>query len=234
MLLKPEGSQMQSDDDRIKAYIDSLAQAGIDPRTFAAIVSQFAGSTQTPTGGSDNVPGFEYVQRVSNAALQAMLAHGEEANRAWSEIRRGRFGIGAAMQSWTKVVENYACVVMEGLRFTAHPPQPAWLFIPYSKGRPTTQFSIRMDTLREQASDVESTKFESPGPLGSAAAPRQGTVTSSLYKKTPKVVDGRIEFSLDPDLVKELENDTMHTALVFRKGRGATPPVAVIVMRVTA
>jgi hypothetical protein len=224
---------MQSDNDRIKAYIDSLEQAGIDPRQFAAIVSQFVGSTQTPTGGSDNVPGFEYAQRVSTAAFHAVLAHGEEANRAWSEIRRGRFGIGAAMQSWTKVVENYACVVMEGLRFPAQAPQPAWLFIPYSKKKPpTTPFSLRIDTTREQATPLEFTTFEGRAPAGDAGA--RATVRNALYTKTPDVAGGRIEFSLDHNKIQKLDDDTEHTAFAFRKGMGAGPPVAVIVLRVTA
>jgi hypothetical protein len=226
---------MQPESEQYNAYFEQLKQAGIDPRLFAAIVSQFMGSTPPPPTGSDNVPGFEYVQRVSAAALHAVLAHGEEANRAWSELRRGRFGIGAALQSWTKVVENYAGVVTEGLRFTPQPAQPAWLFIPYSKKNPpTTKFSLRIDTTREPIASLHFTEFEGPAPVRSAA-PGSGRVKSVLYKKgIPEVVGNRVEFNLDHSQVQQLDDGTQHTAFVYRKGMGAAPPVAVVVVQVTA
>jgi len=224
---------MQPESEQYNAYFEQLKQAGIDPRLFAAFVSQFMGSTPPPPTGSDNVPGFEYVQRVSTAALHAVMAHGEEANRAWSELRRGRFGIGAALQSWTKVVENYAGLVTEGLRFTPHASQPAWLFIPYSKkDPPTTKFSIRIDTTREPIPSLQFTDFEGLAPVGYTG--ERSTRRNALYKKPPDVTGGRIEFSLDHDKIKALDDDTEHTAFAFRKGMGAAPPVAVIVVRVTA
>jgi hypothetical protein len=217
----------ENDAARFKDWFDELARAGIDPRQFAAFVSQFIGSTPPSPGAGDNVPGFEYVQRVSTAAFHAVLAHGEEANRAWSETRRGRFGIGAAMQSWTKVVENYAGVVAEGLRFPAQTSQPGWQFIPYSKKNPPTPpFSVRTDSTRELRQGLEYTTFAPLVPTGSSTK-------SVRYSKTPEVVGGRIEFTLDRSQIQTLDSNTDYIGFIYRKGMGAAPPVAIIVVHVT-
>lgn len=218
------------------AYFEQLKQAGIDPRLFAAFVSQFMGATPSSSTDKDNVPGFEYVQRVSTAALHALLGNGEEANRVWFEMRRGRLGFGALLRSWTKMVENAGGVVTEALRLTPQAVQPAWLFIPYSKtDPPTTKFAIRLDTTPEPIASLQFTDFEGPAPVGSQAAAMGGSGRgkSRLYKKgIPDVVGNRLEFSLDEGKVKELDVNTQHTAFVFRKGMGAAPPVAVVIVQV--
>src|SRR5262245_12801056 len=148
---------MLSDDAarRVDELFDALDRAGVDPQQFAAFLKNAIGS-DAAIGGDDNVPGFEFLQRVTTATVRALTAHAEELNGAWSEIRRGRFGPGVAMQSWTRVVENYYGIVTEAWRGPSPTAKPAWLVIPYSKSKPPApSFSVPVEAVLEKGAQID-------------------------------------------------------------------------------
>src|SRR5262249_49433491 len=113
--------------------IDALRAAGVTPQRFASFVQSFTGSEPSMPKG-DNFPGFEYIDRVSTSAWRALTAHAQLVNASWSNLRQGRYPLDAAMQSWTRIVENYYGVFAEALRGPTRIVQPVWLVIPYTKG----------------------------------------------------------------------------------------------------
>jgi hypothetical protein len=213
---------------RIVDYLSELQKAGVDPKQFAAFLRNVTGGGDTvPDGGDDNAPGFGYASRVSTAAFRALSSHGEEMNRAWCEIRQGRYGVGTAMKSWARVTETYVGVLAEAWR-GPQLPSPSWLFIAFSKSDESVvmHYSIRVDDVLPAGTLLDSSEFEPVGGSG-------GVVAATLYADPPKVVASRIEFVLDEDRLRALTDGTTYIAFIVRKGAGAVPPLAVVLIRVT-
>jgi hypothetical protein len=225
---------MATGDEAAKAlidYLNDLRSKGEGPKHFAAFSRNLTGSDgvnpEVNEDGDDNLPGFEYLQRVSTAAFRAVTSHGEELNSAWSEIRRGRYSFDTAMKSWAKLTENYYGVFTEALRGPVELHRPAWLIIPYSKsqgGAPA--FSVRIDGVLKKGTPLEYTKFEGVGATPSAI--------TDIYEKPPEAVGSRIHIRLSDTVIKSLPENSDHVGFIFRKGVGNAPPLVIVVLRVTA
>jgi hypothetical protein len=204
-------------------YFDELRRQGVDEKHFAAFVKNLTGS-DVGEGGDDNFPGFEYIQRVTNAAVRALTSHGEELNKAWPEIRRGRYGPGAAMQAWARLTESYAGIFTESLRGPGQNMRPAWLVIQYSITKPPApSVSVRIDGFLEKDAVLEYSKFEG---LGSA------TSAKNIYDRPPEAAGIRVKFRLNHGAVGTLSPGTDHVGFIFRKGMGNAPPLVIVVLRV--
>jgi len=214
---------------RIVDYLSELQKAGVDPKQFAAFLRNVTGGGDTvPDGGDDNAPGFRYASRVSTAASRALTSHGEELNRAWSEIRQGRYGIGTAMKSWARLTENYFGVAAEAWRGPSQLPSPSWLLIPLSMGADSTvmHYSMRVDDVLTAGTLLDYSEFE---PIGGGG----GEITAGLYAAPPTVVASRIDFVLDEHRLRALRNGTTYIGFIARKGGGAASPLGVVLIRVT-
>jgi hypothetical protein len=217
---KGAGSQSLND------YFDELRRQGVDEKHFAAFVKNLTGSDDVGEGGDDNFPGFEYIQRVTNAAVRALTSHGEELNKAWPEIRRGRYGPGAAMQAWARLTDSYVGIFTEGLRGPGLSMRPSWLVIPYSiKTPPAPAISVRIDGFLEKDATLEYSKFEG---LGSAISAK------NIYDRPPEAAGSRVKFRLNHAAIKNLNIDTDHVGFIFRQGMGTAPPLVIVVLRVVA
>jgi hypothetical protein len=179
----------------------------------------------TPADGPNdgNFPGFRYLERVTAAANRAVIAHTKELNGAWTDMREGRYSAAAAIQSWTRLAENYFGVVTEAFRAPNAVQAPAWMGIRYSKSAPLKDYAVRVDDVLEIGSLFEVTRFASMG----AAGPVDGVLAG-----TPVVAGSRIEIELDEQKVNALDNGT-YFGLIFRAGAGSAPPLVVVVLRVT-
>jgi hypothetical protein len=174
-------------------------------------------------GGDDNVPGFEYVQRVSTAAFRALSAHGEAMNAAWCQIRRGEFGFAEAARSWSKIVENYFTVVTEAARGPSQLARPAWQVIPYSKKDPRLNFSVPTEYVLERGAALAYTRFASLTGDG---------VGGDIYEDTPKAVGSRVEFRLNRKVMDGLPDNADYIGFIIRKGMGTAPPLVIVMIRV--
>ena len=87
--------------------------------------------------GTDNIPGFAYLERVAAAAGRAVTANTRVVNDAWRDITQRKYDAAAAMHTWARLVSNSYGVVTELLRPPGAVPTPAWLVIPYSAKAPT-------------------------------------------------------------------------------------------------
>jgi hypothetical protein len=203
--------------------LDGLKREGVTARDLAAFVKMFVGP-DPPTSGSDNFPGFEFSERVTTAAVVALAGHAKELNAQWANVRRGRFSVPEALQSWARVVEGYSGVVSQAVR-NADVSQPVWQVIPYSKkADPPPRQSVRIDRTFTKETLLESTAFEG---LGSVKAPE------GMYRRKPTLNENRIEFTLDPDVLNGLEPPSDFLSLVFPQAMGTVPPVLIIILHVT-
>lgn len=186
-------------------------------------------STDDPAGGppgpgDDNVPGFEYAQRVTTTAIRALTAHGEEINDAWSQIRRGKYDAAAAMTSWARLAENYYGIFVEMMRGPSPMPRPAWLVIPYSKEKPPSpSFSVRIDQHVDKGTLLGYTQFEAVG------AEKSGV---GIFDGPPEAAGNRIEIRLKDTVIQKLKANTDHMAFIFRQGVGKATPLVIVVLRI--
>ena len=187
-------------------------------------------STDDPTGagnsavGDDNVPGFEYAQRVTTSAIRALTAHGEELNDAWSQIRRGQYDSKAALNSWARLTEKYFGIFVEIMRGPVPMPRPAWLVIPYSKKKPPSpSFSVRIDGHVDRGTMLGYTKFEAVG------AAKAGV---GIFDGPPQAAGNRVEIQLKNAAIQKLAANTDHMAFIFRQGVGNASPLVIVVLRI--
>ena len=173
---------------------------------------------------TDNVPGFEYISRVSTAALRAAEAQSEAINDAWSEIRRGRYDFSNALKTWAMLTENYYGVFVEALRGPGQSRHPAWKIIPYSlkkQPRAAPTFNVAVDGVVEE--ELEFTEFFGTG----------GAHKIFDESDPPTVIGRRVYFRLKDDVIKkDLEAGTHHVAFIFQKGMGSVPPLVIVMLRV--
>jgi hypothetical protein len=227
-------SQQHETANTVNHYITELERAGIDAKAFAELARKIL-KGDAPSDEreqvvrpftDDNVPGFEYVQRISSASGRALAAQVERMNGDWSTMREGRYTFAMAMQSWAQAVESYYSVLTEAWRGPSQMPRPAWLVLPYSQRKPPAPaLSVRIDGIFDQKTALEYTRFEG---LGKAQS------TEDIYAEPPYGVSSRVEVRLNDDAIQQLEANTDHVGFIFRKGMGVAPPLVIVVLRVTA
>jgi hypothetical protein len=193
---------------------------------FAELIARLREVEGAPDQGDasrDNAPGFEYMSRVSMAALRAAEASGEAVNAAWSDIRRGRYDFGKVLKTWAMLTENYYGVFLEALRGPGQSRHPAWKIIPYSlKQPPAPTFTVSIDGVVKE--ELEFTEFFGTG----------GSHRIFDESDPPTVVGGSVYFRLKNDLIKKkLQPDSDHVAFIFQKAMGSVPPLAIVMLRVT-
>jgi hypothetical protein len=216
----------------IKDYLDALENEGVGPKAFAAFAKNMGGFDDDDLNedvNKDNLPGYSYLSRISEAGFNALTAHGETANAAWKEIRRGRYGFGRAMRDMSKLVENYYGVLCEASRGIEEQRRPVWLLVPYSRKKPTNRHSVRIETTLAPGQLLEHTKFEAFG--GGA-----GYDTLFAADGEPKVEGARLTVRFDEKKIAPNANhvpDGYYVCFVYPQGAGSGPPVAIIVIHVT-
>src|SRR6185503_5272087 len=99
------------------------------------------GSADAP----ENFPGFDYLERLSGAAQNAIVAHGRAMTDAWNLMRGGKWDVATAANTWAKIVDNYTPVVEEIWRVTNTPRPPAWKVIPITLGESAVSYDIRLN-----------------------------------------------------------------------------------------
>jgi hypothetical protein len=187
------------------------------PRDVRNVVDEYAG---------DNFPGFEYLSRASTAAGRALTAHAQALNSAWTQMREGRYTVAAAMQTWTRLAEDYYGIATELLRGPSPLRQPAWLVIPYVKrSQQCVDFSVAIDDFLERNSTLDATAFEMFG--------RDRSAHNNLYAKgSPQGSGTFVQISLDRAALDDLEDSSDHVSLIFRRGAGVVTPLAVVVVHI--
>lgn len=180
-----------------------------------------------PSSSVANFPGFNYVARVASAANRAMDAHAELLNQAWSQMREGTYTPEEALKTWSRVTDNYVGVVTEAWRVSNVGPTPSWFLIPYSKKDPKLNYSVPIDQVLEKNADLEVTSFQSMGTWPSI------TAQTMLKNGQVRGAGTRIEFDLDQGAL-DVAVGNSYQAFVFRKGGGAAPPLAAIVVQISA
>jgi hypothetical protein len=225
----------------LNEYLRSLKEAGITAERFADYMRNWLGWDDVGGGdpGDDNIPGYQYADRMSTAMSRALRAQAEEFNGAWRQIRQGRYGFGAAMRSWAKLAEGYYDVYLEALRGPSEVPRPSWLVITYNvRNRPANTFPVRCDGLDlGDKPELECTNFAGarrPDPNNletvPVAAPKE-----YIYEGSPQVDGKRILVTFNdqiPDRVgrRELQLGD-YVGFIFRKQAGRSMPLVIVTLR---
>jgi hypothetical protein len=177
-----------------------------------------------PFNTADNFPGFGYAERVATAAVKALTFHGQEANRAFSDMRDGKLGVREAIRSWTRVVDSYAGVFMEIVRNPLQLPSPAWFSIPYSKRNPVRIHLARVDQVVENTTELVPTKFEA---IGVPDPP-----IDDLIERVAPAGSSRVEINLNRKALDNVQSGRDYVGLILRKGAGSAPPLLVVAVHV--
>ena len=180
-----------------------------------------------PSSSVANFPGFNYLARVASAANRAVDAHAELLNDAWSQMRDGTYTPEQALKTWSRVTDNYVGVATEAWRVSNVGPAPSWFLIPYSKKDPKLNYSVPIDQVLEKTADLDVTSFQSMGAWPSI--PPQNMLKDGRVR----AAGTRIEFDLNQAALA-VDVGNSYQAFVFRKGGGAAPPLAAIVVQITA
>jgi hypothetical protein len=176
-------------------------------------------------GETQNYPGHGYVARVAAAISHAYSSQTEQMNEAWTDMRNGRWDFGRAMQVWARTIETSYDVFVAAAQVPVRSPSPAWLVVPYYLDKPKANrpadwlYHVPVEGQSETGL-LDYSKF-----IGATAA-------YDLYREPPVRSGTRVEFRLNESELKLLKPDTDYISFVFRKGQGAAPPLAIIVLRV--
>jgi hypothetical protein len=174
---------------------------------------------------ADNFPGFGYAERVATAAVKAFAFHGQEANRAFSDMRDGNLGVREAIRSWTRVVDSYSAVVMEMFRNPLQLPSPAWFSIPYSKKNPVFIHLARVDQVIANTTELLATKFEA---IGVPDPP-----IDDLIERVAPAGSSRVEIDLNRKALDNVQSGRDYVGLIVRKGAGSAAPLLVVAVHVS-
>jgi hypothetical protein len=173
-----------------------------------------------------NFPGFDYLERVASAAVQALTKHGNEANNAWNGLRAGTYDGTTAMQSFASVVDSYYTVLVETLRAPWQLPRPAWLVIPYSKADPPApQKTVAVEKVLDSQAKLKYSPFQTLG---------TGYAAPDIFDGAVHPNGARVDFRLSNAVIQTLTNDSHHVGFIYEEGRGDVTPLLILVLHVTA
>lgn len=202
----------------IDEFIHALLQAGVSPSDFATFIKDMT-APDAGDGVAENVPGFEYAQRVSQAFVNALTAHGEEANAAWDKMRRGRFSFGDATQSWTRIVQRYAGVATQALKISPI-TRPTSIVIEFPQGEPrSSHVPVRLDEFLETDTELGVVQI----------AGRR----ADIFDGPPRALGHRAQLLLNRARLAKLRADDTLLYVLYRTGRGPISPLVFLVVRVT-
>jgi hypothetical protein len=207
-------------------FINQLSARGFLPAPLAAFWSGKSPASEKEIAPLDasNIPGFDYMSRVSRVSGIATAAQAELANRAWAEMIAGKFSYEDMLRTYARIVDNYYDVWVEVTRGPGYITRPAWVYFDCVKTKDgwvpeTLKAPAKMDRGKTPETELAPTVFEGKG--GSF----------DLYKSYDWV-GYDLTLTLDPALVHEVPSG-MYMSYVFAKGRSSEAPLAIAVLRVT-
>ena len=112
-------------------FINQLSARGFLPAQLLAFWSGRTGAASekeiAPLDAS-NIPGFDYMSRISRVSGIAVAAQAELANRAWAEMVAGKYSYEDMMRTYARIVDNYYDVFVEVSRGPGYISRPAWVY----------------------------------------------------------------------------------------------------------
>ena len=183
--------------------------------------------TPPPSGGAgpapENFPGFDYLERVSGAAHNTIVANGRALTDAWNLMRGGSWDVPTAAKMWAQMVDNYSNVVEELWRVPNIPRQPTWVIIPFSLSDSAKSSEFRLSQPLDAGTTLEATAFAALG---------TGTIVTNMLAQAPQVSGTHVEIELSQAALAQLTAGTSYLGFIVRTDASAGPPLAIVVIRV--
>ena len=204
----------------VRNFIEALQARGIGARDIAATVAGRMGGELPPA--TENMPGFEYLNRVGSAGVMALSSQARVLNNVWSEMRKGRYGLGTALRTWAGMVDSYLTVLKEASRLPGTVQAPTWVLFQFEPGEENTQQQLaRVDRRLIANTQFDHTPFVS---LAGDQPP------ADVY------FDARLEgagvlIELDRKKVS-LMTPGVYMSFIFIKGQGPQTPLVNLVLQV--
>jgi hypothetical protein len=203
---------------RLVALVDELDESEVTPQQVAAFISSMVGGKTPPAFAK--VPGYDYAYRIAEASLKTLANQGDAVNDAWSQMKRGAYGVGSAMKTWVTLVEGWYDVVLEASRGPAYRKSPGWVVFDRRDGAETFERDVDVDV--QNPGDLETTNFERIGAHDSRAGG---------YKPAPTARGGKVSVRIDRALVRQFDPGLLFISFIFPKSRGPSEPLVIVVVR---
>ena len=194
-----------------------------------------ATSGKKSSGARANLPGLDYMRRMGEAWQTAMMDQLSATQQAWEEAMAGNYDHKTAARLWAGAAASYYDFFLELSRGPNYSFHPAWIRLPHKLGETLPlKAAVAIDRAESQNTELEATDFT---PL------RGGAALKNLYDMLAPTPSGRelvVELDVDAlnkqlsDLTGQQEIAGQYLSFVTGKGRGAEPPLAIVVLSVTA
>ena len=205
----------------VARFIKALEARGVGARDVAAAFAGQFGAELPPA--TENMPGFEYVNRVGSAGVIAISGQYRVLNNAWSEMRKGRYSFGTAVRTWVGMVDSYLGILKEASRLPGRVPTPTWVLFQFDRQEKNTQRqAVRVDRRLAANTQLDQTEFVSLGAANTA---------DGLYFAAPQLLDEEVIVELDRDKLSKVKPG-VYTSFVFVKAQGPQTPLVNVVLQV--
>jgi hypothetical protein len=182
------------------------------------------------SSSSNNFPGFDYLERLSNRYALAVGGQAAEANRLWKSIKEGTWSYQQLGSAMALTVEAYADVVLEAMKGPSYSVRPEWAYFCFQlsgrSGAMETEVPIE---LQPQDTKIEQTDFVDP--IARFSIPgRAAPDVSIAYTQCELTRDRKaMKIALDVNVLKQAEPGT-YTSLISAKGRTGQAPLVIVTL----
>jgi hypothetical protein len=207
---------------KLEEILQKLDARGVDSDHISNFFSNMLGG-KLPEDATASYPGFDYGLKVTRAVVKTMETQAKEANRAWGEMRNGRYGLGSAMRTWARSVEAWADIAVEASKGPAHQPTPTWVVFDARQKKETYEREIHIEA---DAGKLDVTDFWNVA----------GGSHHSLYYDETLLKNGaqgtRLRIHLNRKAVDRLAASKagVFVSVVFPAQRGPAEAVAIVVL----
>jgi hypothetical protein len=204
----------------VRNFIDALQARGIGARDIAATVAGRVGGELPPA--TENMPGFEYLNRVGSAGVMALSGQAKVLNNVWSEMRKGRYGLATALRTWAGMVDSYLSVLKEASRLPGTVQAPTWVLFQFEPLEKNAQQQL----VRVDRRLIANTQFDHTPFVALDGAQPAADVYFDARLEGPGIL-----IELDREKVSKM-NPGVYMSFIFVKGQGPQTPLVNLVLQV--
>ena len=185
--------------------------------------------------GHRNLPGLNYLRRISLSYMNALERQAAEAETLWNALKDGS-NVGKALSgAVTGAIESYYDVLVEVGRGPTFTPHPEWVYFTHTKqpegaSLPTLQAEAPVSVAQPVGTNLETTDFVSLS--GGSALPGGSGAADSLYDLC-ELARGNVAVSIRLD-VAEINKKPLgqYLSLVTAKHGSGHAPLLIVVLTI--
>ena len=180
---------------------------------------------------TSKIPGFEYLERVSEAWGTAMGAQTRVVNDAWADMQSGNYGFANAMKAWSNYVQAQFGVLVEVSRGPGYVCQPTWLYFDFKKNPPMTPTALDSGVVTIGKTEARTTQLDKTDFACFEAQPAIPSAVYTCCDWATSVTRSQIRVTLDVAVVAAAKPG-QYISFILAKGRTSEPPIAIVMLRI--